>query len=160
MLNLQKQENENITDELTDSEKYNERLEGELKKMQNVKSHIIKNLEELLKKLENVSQPRNIRQDLSSILQFIFENSQDKISTGNINSNANNYEEKISNHEDDTDKKSYSNYSNIKNSNHSNSNRSSYVVQNYEKFKQSQEALKKNTENKLINQGITLYKFF
>jgi hypothetical protein len=153
MLNLQKQENENITDQLTDMEKSNEKLEVDLNRLLNLKGHVIKNIDELVKKIDSDYNPRNIRQDLTSILQFILQNSQDNSSSQKSNGNLNLYEDQNLYQEDDRDKRNLTNNSTSKTSNSSNSNRSSYVAQNYEKFKQSQEAIKKNTENKLINQG-------
>jgi hypothetical protein len=140
MLNQQKQENENITEQLTDIEKSNEKLEEELKRSSNIKIQIAKNLDRVINKFDTENNPGNIRQDLFNILNFLLENSEDKssIKINNLNITE----------DDERDKRN-----SIKSSASSNSNRSSYVTQNYEKFKQTQEALKKNNENKLINQG-------
>lgn len=143
MLNQQKQENENITDQFTDLEKSNEVLELELSRMSNVKSQIAKYLDKVVNKMDTDYNPNNIRQDLTSILHFLLENSEDKASL----QKQNNF-----NVTDDDDRDKINN-NKTKASAGNNSNRSSYVTQNYEKFKQTQEAIKKNNENKLINQG-------
>jgi hypothetical protein len=154
LLNLQKQENENITDQYTDLEKSNEKLESDLSRMLNLKGHVIKNLDDLIKRIDSENNHRNIRKDLTNILQFILENTKNNNSSGK-SSNSNIYEEKNFSQDDDKERR---NYSNTKTNNNSNTNRSSYVTQTYEKFKQTQEALKKNNENKLINQG-TYYNY-
>jgi len=140
MLNQQKQENENITEQLTDLEKSNDKLEEEIKRNSNIKIQIAKHLDRVINKFDTENNHNNICQELSNILNFLLENSDDKTS---IKINKLNITE-----DDDRDKKN-----SIKGSASTNSNRSSYVTQNYEKFKQTQEALKKNNENKLINQG-------
>ena len=147
MLNQQKQENENITEQLTDIEKSNEKLQEELKRSSNIKIQIAKNLDRVINKFDTESSPSNIRQELFNILDFLIEDSEDKssIKINNLNNNE----------DDERDKRN-----SIKSSASSNSNRSSYVTQNYEKFKQTQEALKKNNENKLINQGKEFHNIF
>jgi hypothetical protein len=153
-LNNQKQENENIIDQLTDSEKTNEKLEGEINRMLNVKGHVMKNIDEIVKNLDNNTHPRNIRQDLINIFQFILGNSEDKQNLGKPN-NLNFFGENSQILDEERDIKN----NKLKSANSNLSNRSSYITQNYEKFKQSQEATKKNNENKLINQGkMLIYK--
>jgi len=154
-LNQQKQDNENIIDQLTDLEKTNEKLESEINRMINVKGHVIKNIDEIVKNLDNNTHPRNIRQDLINIFQFILENSEDKQNLGKSN-NLNFLGENSQNLDEERDRKN----NKLKPVNSNSSNRSSYITQNYEKFKQSQEATKKNNENKLINQGkMIIYKY-
>ncbi len=153
-MNNQKQENENIIDQLTDSEKTNEKLEGEINRMLNVKGHVMKNIDEIVKNLDNNTHPRNIRQDLINIFQFILGNSEDKQNLGKPN-NLNFFGENSQILDEERDIKN----NKLKSANSNLSNRSSYITQNYEKFKQSQEATKKNNENKLINQGkMLIYK--
>lgn len=154
-MNQQKQDNENIIDQLTDLEKTNEKLESEINRMINVKGHVIKNIDEIVKNLDNNTHPRNIRQDLINIFQFILENSEDKQNLGKSN-NLNFLGENSQNLDEERDRKN----NKLKPVNSNSSNRSSYITQNYEKFKQSQEATKKNNENKLINQGkMIIYKY-
>jgi hypothetical protein len=117
--------------------------------MLNVKGQVIINIDELVKKIDNDHHPRNIRQDLINIFQFILENSEDKLTSGKSN-NLNLFDDKSQNLDEDRDRRNY----NLKTTNSNSSNKSSYVTQNYEKFKQTQEAMKKNNENKLINQGM------
>lgn len=153
MLNYQKQEQESLSEQMQLIEKGYEKLENENLKMHKIKDELIVTLDRLVKRVDNgnESNAKTIKKDIANILQLLIENSMSSFS----NETSHSVDDRNISHDDYNN----NNLSNIS-SKYSNSNqKNGYITQNYEKFKQSQEAKlnKNNNENKFGNQSINTF---
>lgn len=164
---MQKKENDYLNEQIYKLKKnLNEDVSNS--NIQNVKNELIYNIKNLMKRIENENNVKTIKNDLINIYQLIID------SDSNYNDNNNFIKSKQSNYSDFSN--SYNNNNNNNDSNISNQmrnniiqeesdrnfatsednvKRSSYITQNYEKFKQLQENKVNNnnssTYNKLNN---------
>lgn len=152
-MNYQKRENEGLTEQLSLIESNYEKLENENNQMLKIRDELIVNLDKVIKRIDYENNLRNSRNDLVNIFNLLVENSQmtnnsnNQSSTKSSSSNMNRRSSIEDNFYDDRNM-SGDEFSN------KNGKRGSYITQNYEKFKQSQESFKKpSNENKFINQS-------
>jgi hypothetical protein len=131
-----------------------EKLENENNQMLKIRDELIVNLEKVIKRIDYENNLRNSRNDLVNIFNLLVENSQTMNNLNNQNSTKANSSSNI-NPRSSMDENYYED-KNMSGDEFSNKNgkRGSYITQNYEKFKQSQDSFKKPAnENKFINQS-------
>lgn len=152
-MNYQKRENEGLNEQLGLIESNYEKLENENNQMLKIRDELIVNLDKVIKRIEYENNLRNSRNDLVNIFNLLVENSQMTNNSNNQSStkaNSSNMNRRSSIEDNFYDDRNMSGdeFSN------KNGKRGSYITQNYEKFKQSQESFKKpSNENKFINQS-------
>jgi hypothetical protein len=153
-LNYQKRENEGLAEQLYQIESNYEKLENENNQMLKIRDELIVNLDKVIKKIDYENNLRNSRNDLVNIFNLLVENSQ---MTNNSNNQSSTKASSSSNiNRRSSIEENYYDDRNMSGEEFSNKNgkRASYITQNYEKFKQSQESFKKPAnENKFINQS-------
>lgn len=144
-MNYQRQENEGLTEQLSHYESNLEKLDKENSQMLKIRDDLIVSLDKTIKRFDYDNNVKNAKNDLVNILQLLLENANNFKGGKGLEEQSNLSEEKV-NHDEYFDKSSTRNGTNKKIQN--------YVTQNYEKFKQSQEAtVKKSSTDKLINQS-------
>jgi hypothetical protein len=135
MLNEQKNENEGLNEQINSLEKGYEKLVEQNSRMLKIKDELLYGLEKSIKKIDQEGNLRSARNDLVNILNSLLQQ----------NSEPNTPKEE--------DSRNLSQDEIYDKSNRGNSSKATnYITQNYEKFKQSQEAQKKS-DTKFINQS-------
>ena len=135
MLNDQKNENEGLNEQLNNIEKNYEKLSEQNNQMLKIKDELLSGLERAIKRIDQDGNIRSTRNDLLSIRETLIENT--FVETKQKEEDSRNVSQ-----DEIYDKTSRPQKA------------ASYVTQNYEKFKQSQEAMKKSQQDsRLINQS-------
>ena len=149
-MNYHKHENENLVEQMNQMEMNYEKLENDNNQMLKIRDELIASLDKVIKRIDYENNLRNSRNDLVNIFHLLLENSNIVKSQSTSNTNV-----RSSIDENILEDKNLSGDENSLNiSNKIGGKRASYVTQNYEKFKQSQDAVRKGpNENKFINQS-------
>ncbi len=143
-MNYQRQENEGLTEQLGNYESNLEKLDKENSQMLKIRDDLIVSLDKTIKRFDYDNNLKNAKNDLVNILQVLLENA-NHFKGGKTGEDHNNFSEEKNNQDEYLDKSSTRNL---------NKKTPNYVTQNYEKFKQSQDAIaKKSSTDKLINQS-------
>ena len=124
--------------------------------MLKIRDELIIGLDKAIKRIDNENNLRNSRNDLVNIIQLLIDsntlNERNNLSNFNENRNDISVDDKNISQDEIYDKNGNKSCS---------GKRASYITQNYEKFKQSQENNNvKKSEGKLINQSKILFFYF